>query len=347
MNTSKPYFNQFALERLKFEIIAKIGYRIFTKADCAKLSDIIIESGHGYISESTLYRLFFQVEKHQPYKSTLDLLCHFLGYKESNEFFEKLASSQQKLHRIGISTLLNKGNGLLFYCIENTTKNALFDFFDETNELDHQFKTDVSVALFDSLLKSSKQAWFFEEFSKNKYIREYFFEFGHDPKFRIKNYDEAYIKYMESICMGKDIQQTQDFIFGNCVLFRYYFLTGNFNEAMQNAKALYNHETDVCSLKNHLYIFPFIRYTAYKLWYLEMTNAEHTKIKEYAWFLIDLCKQMKNNLPMVEKKILFHTVAETFVNSKLPETFHWDLKTLFADHYSRFPKSNFCQTPIA
>jgi hypothetical protein len=145
--------------------------------------------------------------------------------------------------------------------------------------------------------------------------------------------------------MGKEIQQTQDFIFGNCVLFRYYFLTGNFNEAMQNAKALYNHETDVCSLKSHLYIFPFIRYTAYKLWYLEMTNAEHTKIEEYAWFLIDLCKQMKNNLPMVEKKILFHTVAETFVNSKLPETFHWDLKTLFADHYSRFPKSNFCQTP--
>jgi hypothetical protein len=120
MTTVKPEFDQFTLDRLKFELLKKIGWSVSTKPDCAKLSILIVENGNGYVSESTLYRLFFQSEKYKPYKSTLDIICQFLDYKDSNEFVEKLAESRLQLHFSGINTLPTKKNGLLFYSIEHT-----------------------------------------------------------------------------------------------------------------------------------------------------------------------------------------------------------------------------------
>jgi hypothetical protein len=337
MKTFKPHFDQFALDKLKFALLEKIGYKISTKPDCAKLSDLIIESGYGHISESTLYRLFFQFEKHKPYKSTLDILCQFMGYKDSIEFVEKLAESRQQLHFSGIITTPNKSKGLLFYCIEHTTKNPLIDFLKEAHELDHQFKTDVSVAIFDGLLKSTQQDWFFKEFAQEKYIREYFFERGHDSKFRIKNYDQAYLKYLESVRKDKDINHFQDYLFGNSVLFRYYFISKKTAEALERAKFLYQEKLNVAAHQKDLFIFPFIRYTAYKIWYLELTNAKQTEHEGYALYLIELCEQLKDRLGKMEQKIVFHTVAEAFVYSSLPESFHWELKKVFKDAFQSLP----------
>jgi hypothetical protein len=338
MKTYKPQFDQFALDKLKLALLEKIGYKISTKPDCTKLSDLIMESGHGHISESTLYRLFFQFEKHSPYKSTLDILCQFMGYKDSIEFIEKLADSRQQLHFKGINTSSSESNGLLFYCIEHKAKKVLSDFFKEINEQNHQIKTDVSVAIFDSLLKSSQRDWFFKEFAQEKYIRAYFFERGHDTKFRIKNYDQAYITYLESVNKDKDLNHFQDYLFGNCVLFRYYFISQKSTKAREQAKVLYEEKLNVEVHQNDLFIFPFIRYTAYKLWYLELTNAKSTEREGYAIYLIDLCQTLKGQLGTMEQKILFHTVAETFVHSSIPESFHWELKKVFKDAFQRLPE---------
>lgn len=317
--------------------MAKIGYKISTKPDCSKLSDLIIESRHCFISESTLYRLFLQSKNHRFYKSTLDILCQFLGYQDSVEFNEKLTESRQQLHLSGIH-LSSKSNNLLFYCIENTAKNPLIDFFEETNELDHGFKTDVSVSIFDGLVKSTKQDWFFKEFAQNKYIREYFFERGHDPKFRIKHYDQAYLTYLESVHKEKDLKHFQDYLFGNCVLFRYYFINQKTTKALKQGKVLYAAKLNVEAHQNDLFIFPFIRYTAYKLWYLSLTNSKTIEREGYALYLIDLCQRLKGQLETMEQRILFHTVAETFVHSSIPESFHLELKTIFSDAFQHLPE---------
>lgn len=338
MKTSKPHFDQFALDRLRFELSGKIGFNISTKPDCVKISGLILESGHGYISESTLYRLFFQIKRHNPYKSTLDIVCQFIGYKDSIEFDEKLAESRRQLHFSGINTSSGKSNGLLFYCIEHTSKRPLVDFFEETNELDHQFKTDVSVAIFDNLLKSTQHDWFFKEFADVKYIREYFFERGHDPKFRIKYFDLAYFKYLESVHKDKGLDHFQDYLFGNCVLFRHYYMRKKIKKAQEIANSLYGKVYNVEDHQNSLYVFPFIRYMAYKLWYLELKNAKSTECEGYALYLIDLCQRLKGQLCLMEQKILFHTVAETFVYSTLPESFHWELKKVFIDFFEYLPE---------
>jgi hypothetical protein len=337
VKTFRPSYDQYTIEKLKSEIFKKIGWPISNKPDCAKLSELISQSKIGQLSESTLYRLFFQPDKHTLYKTTLDIICKFLGYKDSFEFIEKVDTTRGQLHINGINTLGNKRNSLVFHCIENTAKTPLLNFFEEFDEHSHQFKTDVSITLFDSLLKSSQQDWFFKNFSDQKYIREYFLERGHDTKFRIKNYDQAYLKYLKHVKKDKDIYNFQDFIFGNCVLFRYYFLTKKSDQALQQARILYHEKLNVEAHQNELYIYPFIRYTAYRLWYLEMIRANGFEIESYGLFLIDLCSRLKEKLGFMEQKILFHTIAETFLYSSLPEKFHWNLKDLYKEDYKRLP----------
>ena len=338
MKPSKLKFDGFSLDRLKSELLGKINYSILTKPDCTKLSNIIVESGKGYISESTLYRLFFQFEKHHPNKSTLDIICRFLEYKDGNEFIEKLAESRLELHYNGINTLPNKNNGLLFYSIEHTAKGPLTEFFEETNEQPHQFKTDISISIFNALLKTTKQDWFFNEFAGQPYVREYFFERGHDTKFRIKNYDKAYLKYLESVHSDKDLQNFQDYIFGNCVLFRHYYVSKKAKEALNQAAMLYQKELPLDTHEHDIHIWPYIRYAAYKLWYLEITKAKPNELELYANYLLDLCKRLKAKVVPHDQKILFHTVAETFIHSSVSVQFHWDLKKVFINEFKFLPE---------
>lgn len=47
MSTIRPFFDSFLMERLKIEITKKIGWTVYTKPDCHKLSEIILNNGFG------------------------------------------------------------------------------------------------------------------------------------------------------------------------------------------------------------------------------------------------------------------------------------------------------------
>jgi hypothetical protein len=76
MKDNLTRFDAYALECLKIKLCDVVHFIVASKPDCAKLSELIAKSGVGYVSESTLYRLFFQPEHHAPYKNTLDILAH-------------------------------------------------------------------------------------------------------------------------------------------------------------------------------------------------------------------------------------------------------------------------------
>lgn len=339
MKVFSPNFDKFAIDRLRIELFNKIGWNISTKSDCLAFSELISKSGLGFLSESTIYRLFFQFGKHSSYKNTLDILCKFIGYKDSIQFLEKLEDSRQELHYHGLNTIAYNRNSLIFWCIENTVKNPLVDYFEAVNETSHQFKIDLSISIFDSLLISTRGNWFFKYFSNQTYIREYFFEKGHDTKFRIKNYDKAYLNYLNGINPDKDIRHLQDYIFGNCVLFRHYFIGGELNRAKKLGKRLYFVDLEFDHVLHEIYIFPHIRFRAYKLFYLALTNASTSIITEYALFLLDYCSQIKINLNYMEQKIVFHTVAESFIYTSVPIDFHEKLKEIFNHLYKPIPSS--------
>jgi F0F1-type ATP synthase delta subunit len=337
MSYFKTHIDEYFIQILKVKLAEKIGYVISNKPDCAKLSELISQKGNEYISESTIYRIFFQSEKHTPYKNTLDIICRYVGYKDVFEFIEFLNDEKRMLYLNGISTNINSSNNLLFHCIENNSFKTLYDFFESFDEKSHHFKTYTAIGLFDSLQLSKKQVEFFEYFASQKFIREYFLEQGHDPKFRLKNYDIAYLKYLEVIEKETDSVQLQDYVFGNCVLFRYYFLKQNFEKLAVIGQKLYETNLNQDIRLEQLYIFPFIRYKAYKLWYLQVNKCNNIELQDYANYLLHLCEKVKSNMDFIEKKILFHTIAETFLHTNLPETFHQNLKNIFIEEFQKIP----------
>jgi hypothetical protein len=254
---------------------------------------------------------------------------------------ENLEPERAMLHRNGINTLEGTPNSLLFFCIENQSEKPLIDFFEQIATSPQRFKESISVSLFDSLLKNSQTDWFFRSFAHQTYIREYFLEKGHDPKFRIKHYDLAYLHYLEKIDIFEDAKKLQDFIFGNCVLFRYYFLKGDLDRAISIGANLYKPHREVESLGRELEVFPVIRFAAYRLWYLQLTECTDTGLADYALYLLELCEKLRAGLGWDEKKILFHTIAETLLYSRLPESYHQLLKQLFAQEYQLLPEAIF------
>jgi hypothetical protein len=338
MATLNPYFDQFELENLKIKLSEKIGFTIANKPDCAKLSEIITTSKNGYLSETTIYRIFFQFGKHKFYKNTYDILCKFIGYNDSIEFLEITRANKENLNTTFFNKEKSNYNSLLFFCIENKSYKPLNNFFEAIEKETHEFKNYISIFLFDSLIFSSKTTNFFQFFANQKYIREYFFEKGHDPKFRIKNYEIGYLNYLNCSEKYKNENQLQDYIFGNCVLFRHYFLNQKSQSALNIGKKIYTEFNTLELKKSNIHIFPFIRFISYKLWYLKITKTDELLIEDYACYLLNLCKSLKTELEYIDTKFLFHTVAETFLYGYLPERYHWELKEIFADEYKKIPE---------
>ena len=333
----KPKFDQYSIDILKIKLSEKTGFVIANKPDCAKLSEIITQNGNGYISEATLYRLFLKSEKHTPYKNTLDLLCTYLGFKDCFDFLDHISPTKDFLHRNGTNTTIPSGDSLIFYCIENRTYKPLNEFFDALTDSTELFKETICISLFDSLQKSKKQIQFFKHFADHHYVREFFLEKGHDPRFRIKNYDFAYLRYIEKTDPNKSLRHFQDYIFGNAVLLRYFFLNHQHANALKICKKLYSEISDLEPCQKEMHLFPFMRFTAYKLWFLQMSDANKIKLENYAFYLLDLLEKLKPEYGFYEQKILFHTLAETFVNSNLPESFHQELKKTFVGDSEKFP----------
>lgn len=87
----KPLYdiNNFSLTELKKQVSLKVGFPIWTKPDCEKMSSLIEAETKNYISESTLYRIFLQNNANKPYLHTLDTLSKFCGYKDWSDFLNK------------------------------------------------------------------------------------------------------------------------------------------------------------------------------------------------------------------------------------------------------------------
>lgn len=330
--------SQFAIDSIKIKLSQKIGFTIYNKSDCAKLSELIEKKGGGRVSESTLYRLFFQSEKHKPYKNTLDIICDFLGYKTSIEFFNTLNDEYDLLGMSGITSSRNSHQSLIYHCIQRESFEPLFDFFDGIEIESEEFKTGICLSIFDSLLKTNKDVQFFEAFSNQPFVREYIFEKAHDPKFRIKNYETGYRYYLNENKL-KSIKGIQDYMFGNAVLFRYYFLTERYDSALECGKKLYQQLSIGVEYEKQIHHFPVIRFLSYKIWYLQLMKKEKSEIVEYAQYLIDFCLTQKSRLNYTDQKILFHTVAETFFFSELDEGFQFQLESVFSELIANAPVS--------
>jgi hypothetical protein len=330
-------FDQFFIGKLINEIHLFIGWKMSIKSDCERLSKIICSSGHGYISTSTIYRIFFNHGNHKPYKHTMDSLCRFVGYKDSLEFIEKNQGIKEDLQRMGLQEFLPGNKTLFYHCIEGQAIKPMKMFFEETMTLPVEYRKNVALILFDTLQVSSTQRWFFEEFSDDIFIRLYLFEYLHDPSFRIKHYDFGLENFYKNIGKMDDAIPFQDYIFVQTVRFRHFYLAGDYEKAFSFGSQLYDKVILGDSfLNSSVHIWPFARFHAYRLFFMEMVGTAPGKMIDYAQKLLWM---LRNTLPYLssfsekysEQRIFCYCVAEAFSHTSIPESLHMELKLLIKE----------------
>jgi hypothetical protein len=332
-------FDDYSIFEFKELLNRKLGFKISSKIDCLKLSEILNEEGFGMVSESTLYRLFLKSDEHKPFKNTLKILCNYIGFDDWQQFNESVDEIKNFKIKNGILPLTNIQKGLLFQCISTKSYKPLNSLFDALVETEQWSKNIISTAIFDSLLHVKSPEIFLKYFASNNFVREEFFEKGVDPTFRIKNYEIGFQYYLENTNPNNSIIDLQNHLFGNTILFRNYFLKKEYFKSVEIGKKLY--EFPVINEKELelIFIFPRIRYIAYRLFYFNLIKANPNLIEDYIISLLEYCSKVNPTLNIVERKIIFHTIAEAFLYSSVSKSYQNQLKELFFNEFKKIPQS--------
>ena len=343
MPKSRYTLNTFTLLELKSQIAVKLCFPISGKPDCAKLSQVIKVEGYGSISETTLYRLFVNYSEIVPYKNTLDLLVNYIGYATWENFLEVIENKIQDNLTIINKQVINE-KGLLYQCIALEVDKPLQAYFERLSDKSHEHQFRAGLDLFDSLQQVKNPKWFFNTFNKNNFVKQYLLEYLYDPAFRIKDSDYAYGLYPNTLKPNFTLQDLQDFVFSQSVLFRYFYVSGQLDKAVVVGKNIYIHNPIENNEIEAIFIYPKIRFKANKIWFLEMSGRDKSSIEDYVIELLQYAKISYDSLDALCKKAVFQAIAEVFCYSKVDIKYHLLLKQIFINEYAFLPEKLFVKS---
>lgn len=83
------------LERLRVKVAHTLAFSLNSNKSYDLLSNIIFDRTGALISNSTLRRVFQYDSDNNPTKSTLDLICRTIGFRDWDEFIEKESNYAQ------------------------------------------------------------------------------------------------------------------------------------------------------------------------------------------------------------------------------------------------------------
>lgn len=340
MTASRYNLNTFTLSELKSQIAIKLCFPIAGKADCEKFSEILLNEGFGSVSTTTLYRLFIKHDGTVPYEHTLNVLAKYVGYPSWNSFLEAVNNANEFDYKI-INKKQKSAKGLLYQCILLETNQPLFAYFESLQNRDSHYKSMVSLEVYDSLRQMKNPEVFFYTFKNNRFVKEFVLEFAFDPAFRIKNYEQAFKLQLIEFNKVQSMTSLQNFVFYNTVLFRHYYLHSKRNEALTIGNNIYSAiAADSTALEN-IFIFPKMRFKAYKIWYMKLTKASKHTIEDYILELFDYAKMIYPTIASYERRVIFHCIAEVFCHAKVDSKYHLILKELFKNEFDSFPSNLF------
>jgi len=341
MPKPKYILSTFYKSKLYWKLVETVCFPILTKSDCKKISDLIAFKNLPRVSESTLYRLLLLKNNDQtPYLHTLDILalfCGFANWQKLEHHFNEVSKFEYSYGKF--SNRNNETNSLLKICIHRNDLKSLYEFSEQFDtSLNFEKKLILGAEFYYSLKSNkNKNKNFYKNFSQLPIVRESFYELFADPNFEINDYELGLSYYLSGTKPYKSIQSLQDFIFGNSLLFRYYYLSDKKTEANKIGKKIYEENSFSESDLNKLYIFPRIRYLAYKLFYYYLNN-QILKAKKHEEWLIDYAEKTIDKLELVEKRILFYTIADVFCNNNFTIVErHEELKTTFKKLFELLP----------
>ena len=330
--------HSFSLLELKSQIQVKLCFPLNSKPDCKKLSDVLLLEGYGSISETTIYRLFVNYSGIVPYKNTLNILVNYIGYPTWEKFREATENVSPENITIINKQAINE-NGLLYQCIALEADKPLQAYFESLSDKSYEYQFRAGLDVFDSLQQVKNPKRFFTTFIKNDFVKHYVLEYLFDPAFRIKDSDYAYSLYPNDLKPSFTQADLQDFVFSQCVLFRYYYLQGALNKAIAVGKKMYVSNPIEHNEIEALFIYPRIRFKAYKIWFLELTSIDKTGIEDYVMELLAYAKNSYSTLDTLSKKAVFQAIAEVFCHVNIDYQYHLLLKEIFKNEYALLPEN--------
>ena len=330
-------FDTFSVRELHLQLMKKIGYRIKSKSDCSKLSELIFNEGLGLISQSTLYRILLYDKEHKPFYNTLTIISQYLGYIDWEDFCKSIHSNKKVEYTNGHPSNSNLEKSLLYQCIQLENYKPLQELFNNILDVEQVAKDSITLTLYDSLLTIPHTMPFFKYFGNNTFIREAFFEYGVDPSFRISNYDEGFKIYLSNYKPNRSLLDLQSFIFGNCILFRHYYIKGEFQKALIIGQTLYAKPLLSEKEIESIYIFPRLRYLSLKLLYFKLINATADKFEDFIIQLLEYAKTVYNTLDYINRRIVFYNIADAFLQTNVNNVYQEQLKSIFENEFALFP----------
>jgi hypothetical protein len=331
-------FRSFSLLELKSQIEVKLRFPINRKTDCKKLSEVLFLDGYGSVSETTLYRLFVNYSGIIPYKNTLNILVNFIGYPTWENFIEAIENvSPDNLTNIN-KQVINE-NGLLYQCIALEADKPLQAYFESLSDKTYEYQFKVGLNVFDSLQQVKNPKRFFTTFINNDFVKLYVLEYLFDPAYRIKDIDYAYSLYANDLKPSFTLGDLQDFLFSQSILFRYYYLQGSLDKAIAVGKKIYVSNPIQNNEIEAVFIYPKIRFKAYKIWFLEITGSDKISIEDYVIEILDYARNSYSSPDIVCKKIIFQAIAEVFCHSTVDSKYHSILKEIFKNEYALLPEN--------
>ena len=228
---------------------------------------------------------------------------------------------------------------MIAVCIHTNELKPLLHYteqFDSNNNEKHKAK--FAEEIFQSVLTNKHNDSFFKKFSHFSVIREHFFEMLADPTFSIPGYEAGIQYYLKGLKHEASDKDLQDVVFGNCLLFRHYYITHQSDKAQKIGKFLFAELKLNPEQLAKLHMFPVARYWSCKLMYLDLNNQSKATVRFFEQLLEELSKKL-SLLTIEEQRIVFYSLAESLaLNTILHEAQHLQLKALFAHLFEFFPK---------
>ena len=341
----KPNFvlNDFHKREIFKKICMRVGFPIRTKLDCKKVSELIEKEGLIGVSESTIYRLFlFNDSSNRPYLHTLNVLASFTGFIDWNDFEAQQNKIDSFLFGFGKFEDNGKIDSLISVCIRTNELKPLFTYSLQLNEInDSSLKGKFAEEIFKATLLNSDNELFFKNFYKLPVIREYYFELLADPTFSIPGYEIGIEYYLKDLKPEESLKDLQDYIFGNCLLFRHYYMTKKIDKAQKVGRLLFDELSLTDQQLSEIHIFPIARYLSCKLLYLDLNHRINEIAEFLAWLMLHLTKEIIK-LPESDQRILFYCIGESFIlNSYITLKEQNQFKELFAHLFELYPKQLF------
>jgi hypothetical protein len=340
MPKPKYLLSEYNKKEIFKKICIQVGFPIFTKLDCKKVSELITDSGFSGISESTIYRLFlWKGNTNRPYLHTLNTLAEFCGYSSWNDF--ELQQQEIDSFVLGYGKFQNSRvevKSLISICIHENELKPLYAYTEQFETIDDfEIKSKFAKEIFNSTLTNSNNEQFFKTFHHFPIIREFYFELLADPSFSIPNYESGIELYLKNIKPENSLKDLQDFIFGNCLLFRHYFLSKKLAKAKKLGKILFENLALTDQQISEIHVFPVARYLSCKLMYLDMKN-NLVETFDFIEELHDFLGKRMTEISLHEQRILFYNIGEAYIfNGLITQQDHNQLKKLFAHLFDQLP----------